>query len=199
MSIPVAVVIAAVRLRLVKCVVKIQSSSQAKGSYSTPGWSSSVATVPLDGRLFDFLLVFTCIKRPVVNKKHPNVSIWREEGEGEGGGGRGRGGGGGRRGEGGGGGGGGRGRGEGEGGGGRGEGGGGREEGGGGGKVVTVKPCDRGRGNSVLFIKAAVKVIQFVRKRSVGSGGILGSRLIAFRPSQMLLELLVVKFSSSLT
>ena len=33
-----------------------------------------------------------------------------------------------------------------------------------------MKPCDRGRGNSVLRIKAAVKVIQFIGTSSVGSG-----------------------------
>ena len=41
-----------------------------------------------------------------------------------------------------------------------------------------MKPCDRGRGNSILLVKVAVKVIQFVRKSSVGSGSILGRRLI---------------------
>ena len=40
-----------------------------------------------------------------------------------------------------------------------------------------MKPCDRGRGNSVLLIKAAVKVIQFIGETSVGSGSILWRRL----------------------
>ena len=59
-----------------------------------------------------------------------------------------------------------------------------------------MKPCDRGRGNSVVLIKAAVKVIQFITNSSVGSGSILGRRLIA---CQMFLELLVVRCSSSLS
>ena len=41
-----------------------------------------------------------------------------------------------------------------------------------------MKPCDRGRGNIVLFIKATVKVIQFIGKTSVGSGSILVRRLV---------------------
>ena len=41
-----------------------------------------------------------------------------------------------------------------------------------------MKPCDRGRGTSVLFIKAAVKVILFIGKTSVGIGSILGRRLV---------------------
>ena len=36
-----------------------------------------------------------------------------------------------------------------------------------------MKACDRGRGNSVLLIKAAVKVIQFIGKSNVGSGSLL--------------------------
>ena len=37
-----------------------------------------------------------------------------------------------------------------------------------------MKPCDRGRRSSVMFMRAAVKVIQFVGKSSVGRGSILG-------------------------
>ena len=48
----------------------------------------------------------------------------------------------------------------------------------GGGRFVTVKPCDRGRANSVLRIKAALNVILFIgsivgtlwRRRVVGYG-----------------------------
>ena len=57
-----------------------------------------------------------------------------------------------------------------------------REErggGGGGGKrFVTVKPCDIGKGNSFLHIKAAVKVIHFIGKSIVGSGSIPWRRLV---------------------
>ena len=62
-----------------------------------------------------------------------------------------------------------------------------------------MRPCDRGRGNCVLLIKAAVKVIQFIGKSSVGSGNILWRGRIAFRPCQVLQEMLVVRFSSSLS
>ena len=43
-------------------------------------------------------------------------------------------------------------------------------EGRGDGRFVTVKPCERRRGNGVLLIKAAVKLIQFIGKSSVGNG-----------------------------
>ena len=36
-----------------------------------------------------------------------------------------------------------------------------------------MKPCDRGRGSSVLLIKAAVNVNQFIGKSSVSSRSIL--------------------------
>ena len=62
-----------------------------------------------------------------------------------------------------------------------------------------MKPCDRGRGDSVLLIKAAVKVIQFIGK-SIGS--ILLRRLIVgynlYTLPYFLIESLVVRFFSSL-
>ena len=72
----------------------------------------------------------------------------------------------------------------------------------GGGRFVTMKPCDRGRGSSVLLIKVDVKYLQFIGKSSVGSGSILWRRLIVgygLQTCRMLLELLVVRFSSNLS
>ena len=61
-----------------------------------------------------------------------------------------------------------------------------------GGRLVTVKPCDRRRGNSVRLIKAAVEVIQFVGKSIVGSGNILWRRLVVGYVLQTLPDVLTV-------
>ena len=56
-----------------------------------------------------------------------------------------------------------------------------------------MKSCSGGiRGNSVVLIKAAVNVIQFVGKSSVGSGSILGSRRVVGHGLQTLPDVLRV-------